>query len=141
MQVQWKSIKQLKSLSIDLWILVPTGMGVNRLLKNNGEISDAWIYRLEQFLGLSKTEIRDYFYKTLVNQTLFGAEENIYKENNAIEAAAKLYQTKLKEIFQFVSEPFVMRNSNKSPMYHFYMATNNINALKIANDVIRPKFR
>jgi len=140
MQVKWRSIEQLKGLSIDLWILVPTGMGVNRLLKNNGEISDAWIQRLEQFLGMSEKEIREYFYKTPIKYTLFGEEESIQKENNAIETAAKLYQGKLKEVFKFVSEPFVMRNSNNSPMYHFYMATNNKTALKIANDVIKPKF-
>lgn len=140
MQVKWQSIKQLKDMGVDLWILVPTGMGVNRLLKNNSDISDEWIQKLEEFLGMDESEIRNYFYKTATNYTLFGIEESIQKENNAIEAAAKLYQKKLQEVFKFVSDPFVMRNSTNSPMYHFYMATNNKTALKIANDVIRPKF-
>lgn len=35
MTVNWKSIESLKGLGIDLWILVPTGLGVNRLLKND----------------------------------------------------------------------------------------------------------
>ncbi len=141
MQVIWQSIENLKNLGIDLWILVPTGMGVNRLLKNNGEISDEWISRLEKFLGMPEKAIREYFYRSVTRLTLFGEEENIQKENNAIEAAAKLYQSKLKEVFSFVSEPFIMRNSTNSPMYHFYMATNNKTALKIANDVIKPNFK
>ncbi len=41
MQVEWRSIENLRGLPIDMWILVPTGLGVNRLLKKDGEISDA----------------------------------------------------------------------------------------------------
>ena len=33
MDLKWSSIEVLKGLGIDLWILVPTGIGVNRLLK------------------------------------------------------------------------------------------------------------
>jgi three-Cys-motif partner protein len=141
MQVEWSSIEALKGLGIDMWILVPTGMGVNRLLKNNGEISNEWIERLEKFLGLNENEIRNYFYKSNKQQTLFGEIETIEKEKNAINVAAQLYKTRLNEVFKFVSEPFVMRNSTNSPMFHFYMATNNKTALKIANDVIKPKFK
>jgi hypothetical protein len=39
---------------MDMWVLVPTGLGVNRLLKNNGQISDAWLEKLEKFLGLDR---------------------------------------------------------------------------------------
>jgi hypothetical protein len=116
-------------------------MGVNRLLKNNGEISNEWIERLEKFLGLNENEIRNYFYKSNKQQTLFGEIETIEKEKNAINVAAQLYKTRLNEVFKFVSEPFVMRNSTNSPIFHFYMATNNKTALKIANDVIKPKFK
>jgi three-Cys-motif partner protein len=54
MQVEWRSIENLRGLPIDMWILVPTGLGVNRLLKNNGRISDAWLEKLEIFLGLTR---------------------------------------------------------------------------------------
>jgi three-Cys-motif partner protein len=49
MQVEWRSIECLRGLPMDMWVLVPTGLGVNRLLKNNGQISDAWLERLEIF--------------------------------------------------------------------------------------------
>ena len=37
MVVNWSSIQILKGLGVDLWILVPTGIGVARLLKNMGK--------------------------------------------------------------------------------------------------------
>ncbi|MEO8862216.1 MAG: three-Cys-motif partner protein TcmP, partial [Ginsengibacter sp.] len=54
MSVNWSSIEALNKLGIDLWILVPTGMGVNRLLKKDYNISEAWLSKLEKFLGLSR---------------------------------------------------------------------------------------
>jgi three-Cys-motif partner protein len=49
MQVNWKSLEVLKNLPIDLWILTPTGVGTNRLLKKNGNIRDSWLKKLEDF--------------------------------------------------------------------------------------------
>lgn len=141
MAVNWSSLEILKGLSIDLWILVPTGMGVNRLLKNDGKISDAWLQKLEAFLGMSAQSILNYFYKEKTTVTLFGEETIFEKEKNAIEKAAILYKEKLGEIFDFVSDPFVMKNSTNSIMYHFMMATNNKTAIKIANSVIKPKYK
>jgi three-Cys-motif partner protein len=141
MSVDWASIEALKGLGIDLWILVPTGMGINRLLKNDGKISDAWIEKLKRFLGLSKEEILNHFYKEAKRITLFGEETVFEKEKNAIQKAGILYSDRLKTVFTFVSESFVMKNSTNSIMYHFMMATNNATALKIANDVIKPKYK
>ena len=141
MSVNWKAIESLKGLGIDLWILVPTGLGVNRLLKNNGDISESWFTKLEAFLGLSKEEIKVHFYKTQVTNTLFGPETIIEKEKDAINKIGDLYKNKLSEVFKYVSESFIMRNANNSIMYHFMMATNNPAALKIANDVIKPKYK
>jgi three-Cys-motif partner protein len=141
MQVQWKSIKALKDLPIDLWILVPTGLGVNRLLKNDGNISDAWLEKLMTSLDISEEEIRKFFYKTITTPTLFGDDTRTQKEENAIEKAAELYQKHLNEIFEHVSNPFRLRNSTGTVMYHLFMASNNSTAQKIANDIIRPKLK
>lgn len=141
MAVNWNSIEALKGLGVDLWILVPTGLGVNRLLKNNGDISESWFVKLETFLGMSKDEIRSHFYKKQMNQTLFGTEINVEKERDSITKIGELYKSRLKNVFTYVSESFIMRNKNNSIMYHFMMATNNPVALKIANDVIKPKYK
>ena len=141
MSVNWDSITTLENLGIDLWILVPTGVGVNRLLKTDGKISEAWLFKLEKFLGLTKEIIFDYFYKTDIVHTLFGEDTFIQKEKNAIQKVGNIYSQKLKEVFKYVSEPFVLKNSSNSIMYHFMMATNNKAALNIANHVIKPKYK
>jgi len=141
MTVNWESIECLKGLGIDLWILVPTGIGVGRLLTNNGEIDEQWLNRLEIFLGLKKEEIKSHFYKEHLVTTLFGDTTSIQKEKNTIEKAGLLYKEKLKTVFSYVSDSFVMKNSMNSIMYHFMMATNNPAGLKIANDIIKPKYK
>jgi three-Cys-motif partner protein len=141
MSVNWASLEALKGLGVDLWILVPTGMGVNRLLKNDGKISNAWLEKLEKFMGMNSENILKYFYKEKTELTLFGEQTIIQKEKDTIDIAAKLYKSRLNEVFEFVSEPFVMKNSTNSIMYHFMMATNNKTAIKIANDVIKPKYK
>lgn len=135
MQVEWRSIESLKGLPIDMWILVPTGLGVNRLLKRNGQISDAWLKRLESFLGLERNEIERWFYKKV--ETLFENITFVEKENDAISISAKLYQKRLKEVFKFVSKPFELRNSSNSVMYHLFLTSNNKTAEKIANDIVK----
>lgn len=141
MSVNWSSIEALKGLGVDLWILVPTGIGIGRLLKNDGNISEAWLSKLEKFLGLSQEKIKKHFYKTKEQNTLFGIETIIEKEKNTVNKAGELYKQRLNTIFKFVSESFVMKNSTNSIMYHFMMATNNPTALKIANEVIKPKYK
>ncbi len=142
MTVNWDSIEKLKGLGIDFWILVPTGVGVNRLLIRNIEnIPKGWLGKLEKFLGLSKEEILAHFYSSKTVNTLFGDETLTNKEESAINKIGELYRQRLKTVFNFVSESFVMRNSTNSIMYHFMMATNNETALKLANDVIKPKYR
>lgn len=145
MSLKWDSITELKGLGIYVWILVPTGVGANRLLVNDGNIPESWLRTLESFLGVTREEIKKQFYrKEPYSSSLFGdaiSTEEIRKEADTVNKLAKLYSNKLKEIFKFVSDPFVMRNSVNSIMYHFMMATNNPTALKIANEVIKPKYK
>ncbi len=63
------------------------------------------------------------------------------KEKDAIEKAGELYRKRLNEVFKFVSESFRIKNSTGTIMYHFMMASNNPAALKIANDIIKPKYK
>jgi three-Cys-motif partner protein len=135
MQVEWRSIECLRQLPIDMWVLVPTGMGVNRLLKTNGKISDAWLEKLEIFLGLPREEIEKYFYKK--RNTLFPDITEIKKQEDAIEKSARLYRDRLKEVFEFVSKPYELKNTSNSVMFHLFLASNNNAAIKIANDIVK----
>jgi three-Cys-motif partner protein len=135
MQVEWRAIEILRGLPVDIWVLVPTGLGVNRLLTKNGKISDAWLDRLEIFLGLTRREIENIFYKKI--ETLFPDITYIKKEEDAIDKSAKLYRNRLKEVFKFVSKPYELKNSSNSIMYHLFLASNNETAVKIGNDIVK----
>lgn len=134
MQVEWRSIECLRGLKMDIWILVPTGLGVNRLLKNNGQISEAWLEKLEKFLGLERNVIEAHFYNK--QKTLFGEIMKV-KVENAIKKSASLYQSRLKSVFECVSNAYELKNSANSIMYHLFLASNNSTALKIANEIVR----
>ena len=141
MSVNWDSIESLKGTGVDLWILVPTGIGIGRMLTKNGIIEDSWLSRLELFLGMDRKDITAHFYTNRTHQTLFETVDYIEKEKGAIEKAGELYRKKLNTVFKHVSDSFVMKNGNNVIMYHFMMATNNKAGLTIANDIIKPKYK
>ena len=71
MQVRWETIEAIaQTKAIDLWLLFPLGVAVNRMLKNDGKINELWAQKLDSIFGS-----RDWyseFYKTNVNIGLFG---------------------------------------------------------------------
>ena len=135
MQVSWETLTRLKGTGTDLWILVPTGVIVNRLLDRKGQLTH--IERLTSFFGKDEAFLRNYFYKTNTEQTLFGENEVVRKVEQPIQKIAELYTLQLKEIFKYVSpNPLVLRNSCNTPIFHFVFASNNKAAMNIANDII-----
>ena len=138
MQVDWKSIELLKGTRTDLWILIPTGVIVNRLLDRKGELT--YIYKLTSFFGKDESFLKDYFYKKKTVDTLFGEKEIIEKVKKPIEKIAELYIEQLNTIFDHVTEkPLVLYNSRKTPIFHFACASNNSTAIKIASQIIDKK--
>lgn len=136
MQIDWNSIAELKDTRSDVWILVPTGVIVNRLLDRAGklEFSD----KLQSFFGLPIEEIKAHFYVEKKVQTLFGEEEIITKVSQPIEKIARLYAERMKTIWKHVTdEPLVLKNRKGSPIFHFVFASNNQNAKKIAKQIIQ----
>ena len=135
MQINWESIALLKETRSDIWILLPTGVVVNRLLNRNGEIRNQ--KKLESFFGLNETEIKNHFYRTEIKSTLFGETEIVEKIKNPIEQIAFLYAKQLKTIWKYVTEkPLALYNSKNVPIFHFVFASNNQSALKIASQII-----
>ncbi len=136
MEVNWSSISCLKGLAVDMWLLIPTGIGVNRLLKNDHIISESWWAKLESFYGLSRDLLDNEFYNYTKVVTLFGEEEVVRKNSKILQRIEETYINRLKEVFSFVSKPYILKNMNNSVMFHFVLASNNIAAVKIANDII-----
>ena len=138
MQVDWKSIELLKGTRTDLWILIPTGVIVNRLLDRKGELTH--IEKLTSFFGKDENFLRDYFYKKRTVETLFGETEIVEKVKQPIEKIAKLYIEQLGKIYKhFTDKPLVLCNSRHTPIFHFACASNNPTAIKIAKQIINKK--
>jgi three-Cys-motif partner protein len=138
MQIDWSSIELLKNKRVDLWILIPSGVIINRFLDRKGKL--IFIKKLESYFGLSEDKIRKKFYETSIIETLFGPETINTKTNDSIKKIAEVYIEKLKQIFKFVSEePLKLFNTRNFPIYHFVFASNNKTAYNIANQIIDKK--
>ena len=140
MSINRDSIVALAGNGIDLWILVPTGSIVNRLIQKNGELR--YPEKLEDFFGLPQQVIFDRFYeKKEAEANLFDmGREEVRKVKNIIGEIDQLYRDQLGQIFPYVTpEPLVMRNSRGLPIFHFVCASHNETAVKIAQQIINKK--
>jgi three-Cys-motif partner protein len=78
-QVDWSLIEAIaKTRAVDLWILFPLGVAVNRLLAKADLPPEKWAQALTRILGTEGW--RDAFYSRQVEPTLFGDEEVRTKE-------------------------------------------------------------
>lgn len=135
MQVDWSSIEKLKGTSTDLWILIPTGVIVNRLLDRKCKLTH--IEKLTSFFGKDEAFLKNYFYNTRQETTLFGDTEVVEKVQEPIRMIANLYIQQMKTIFKYVTEePLVLYNTRNTPIFHFACASNNESAVKIAHEII-----
>lgn len=135
MSIKWNTIKAISRESVDLWILLPSGVIINRLIKTDGTLM--YPQKLVEFFGMSEDEIKQWFYEHKEEQTLFGAVEWYEKKNNPIKLIANLFCERLGELFPHVTnEPLVMRNNHNVPIFHFVCASFNKTAVKIAQQII-----
>jgi len=138
MQIDWASIEKLKDNRVDLWILIPSGVIINRFLDKKGKLK--FSNKLQSYFGMSEDEIKNIFYKIETQETLFGSIDVTIKIEDSINTIAEIYIQKLKKIFKFVSEtPLKLLNTKNVPIYHFVFAANKETALKIAKDIIEKK--
>ena len=142
MQVEWKTIEIIaRTKAIDMWLLFPLGIGVNRLLTKNFEnLPKSWINRLNRLLGDESWQ--EDFYKPVKQQTLFVTEQKRVKAAN-MESISQYFERRLKNTFAGVAPSFVLFNSVRNPIYLMCFAVGNDSpkakglALKFANHVIK----
>ena len=140
MQVEWETIEAIAATkAIDLWLLFPLGVGVNRLLTRSGDIPPSWRARLDKLLG--KRDWYDKFYRVESEPNLFSTnEDHVVKATT--ETIGRYFVERLKEVFPGVAEePRVLRNSARCPLYLLCFAASNKNAspiaLRIANHLLK----
>lgn len=124
MQVDWSTMEAIADTkAIDVWVLFPLGMAVNRLLRRDGKIPESWKKSLNRIFGTE--EWYDYFYKTKEKKDMFGQEIVIEKTAN-IDTIAEFYCKRLKEIFPGVANnPKILLNAKSSPLFLFCFAMSN----------------
>lgn len=139
MQVEWKTIEAVAATkAIDLWLLVPLGMGMNRLAPKSGRLPESWRQRMDAFLGTA--DWYDEFYKVETKPTLFG--DQLVQVKASMDVMARYFNNRLKQVFAGVAEePGVLWNSSKNPLYMFCFAVGNERgkdiALRIANHLLK----
>lgn len=140
MQVEWSTIEAVaQTKKIDLWLLFPLGIGVNRLLKKSGDIPESWRHRLNLLLGTDDW-YKEFYEKESV-PTLYGDdEERLVKVK--METIGRYFNNRLKSIFAGVAEePGVLRNSSNNPLYLLCFAVGNESgksiALRIAQHLLK----
>jgi three-Cys-motif partner protein len=139
MDVEWSVIEGLgKTQAVDLWILFPLGVAVNRLLTKSGPPPEGWARALTRIFGTD--EWKDAFYPRYKVLTLFG-EEEIQPKQADFEKIGQFFINRLKTAFIAVSpNPLALLNSRNNPLYLLCFAVANPRgaptALRIANYIL-----
>lgn len=131
MQVEWTTIETVaRTQAIDLWLLFPLGIGVNRLLTTSGDIPQSWRRRLDLLLGTE--DWYEEFYKVETTPTLFGGDqERVVKATT--DTIGRYFNARLNGVFAGVAaEPGVLRNSRNNPLYLLCFAVGNPRGKEIA---------
>jgi three-Cys-motif partner protein len=116
MQVSWKTMEVIaESKIIDVMILFPLGVAVNRLLRKDGRIREAEKGRLNECFGSPAWEAA--FYTASPQAELFAERQPLIKTTN-LENIGRYYNDRLKSIFAEVApNPVYLRNTKNNPLY------------------------
>lgn len=140
MAVKWNTIEAIANTqAIDLWILFPLGMAVNRLLRKDAKINRTVQNTLNEFFG-TEDWFKE-FYKNDESPSLFGPLSGQQKvaDFDSIEA---YFIKRLESVFTKVAKnPLRLYNRRNNPLYLLCFAAGNptgaSTAVKIAQDILK----
>lgn len=135
MQVSWKTIEDVaKTEAIDMFLLFPAGIGVNRMLPGHGNIPDSWRKRLDDILGVPESVWYPEFFNK--EPDLFGGIQ--LEKTATIASIGAFFVKRLKTIFDHVApKPLELKNDSGSSLNLLCFAAKNSTALKIADHVLK----
>lgn len=142
MQVDWTTLLAIaQTQAIDLWLLFPLGVAVNRLLTRHRPPPEEWGRALTRILGTDGW--REAFYAKREEATLFGTESLEYRQVG-LEEIADFFLKRLRTIFAGVAKNALsLSNSKGQPIYLLCFAAGNKRgartAVKIAQDILKPQ--
>lgn len=131
LQVEWATLEAVAATrAIDMWLLFPLGIGVNRMLPRSGEVPETWRRRLDTLFGTP--EWFDEFYRLESRPSLFDDDE-VFLDKATMERMAGYFNDRLGSIFAGVApQPGILRNSVNNPLYLLCFAVGNPRARKVA---------
>lgn len=113
-----------KTKAIDLWLLFPLGMGVNRLLKTNGVPHKAFADKLTRVFG--DTDWENAFYRPPATLDMFPDDPARAIKQTDFTAIGEHYMERLRTHFAGVApRTKVLFNSRGNPMYWLLFAAAN----------------
>jgi len=139
MQVEWSTIEAMANTeSIDLWILFPLGVGVNRLLMKQRPPAGSWADRLTLIFGTDAWQKA--FYHESTQADLFSKTPDVIKDAD-FKTIAAYWVTRLQSVFADVARNLLpLRNSRNVPIYLLSFAAANPRgsktAVQIAQDIL-----
>ncbi|MCL4238595.1 MAG: three-Cys-motif partner protein TcmP [Anaerolineae bacterium] len=140
MEVEWQTIEAIaRTQAIDLWLLFPLGIAVNRLLKRDSNIGTAVRNALNRLFGAE--DWYETFYETTTRISLFGPETHRHKVSD-FDTIAEYMIKRLRTVFPGVAQnPLPLLNSRNNPLYLLCFAAGNpkgaTTAVKIAQDILK----
>ncbi len=117
LQVTWDTLVVIaRTKALDVWILFPSGMGLNRLLTKSGDIPREWQETLDRSLGTKGW--RTAFYRTEQEADLFeGPRSKTVKDADPMKLE-RYYLDCLRKIFPTVMNKCIrLTNSKDQTMY------------------------
>jgi len=140
MQVEWATLEAIAATrAIDLWLLFPLGVAVNRLLTRAGPPPAEWADALTRIFGTP--DWKQAFYPKKREETLFGTEETERKKAT-LGAIGEFFVARLSTIFAKVADnPLPLVNARNTPIYLLCFAAGNprgaATAVRIAQDILK----
>lgn len=142
MQVSWTTIRAIaETKAVDLWLLFPLGIAVNRMLPKHGQIPSGWRKRLDLIFG--DLDWYSSFYETQGTPSLFGGIDETPVKRVDYSAISSYFVKRLKTVFPHVAEnPLPLLNSSNCPLYLLCFAAGNPKggpiAKRIAEYILKP---
>lgn len=139
MQVSWPTLEAIaRTQAIDLWILFPLGVAVNRMLTKDGQIDEKWKGKLDEIFG--RRDWYDTFYEADSQTPLFSAATKMQKTAD-FAVIMTYYVNRLKTVFHHVAQNLLpLYNSKNNPLYALFFAAGNPKggktAVKIAQHIL-----
>jgi three-Cys-motif partner protein len=140
MEVEWSTMEAIsRTQAIDVWILFPAGIGVNRQLPLDGNVPEWARTTFTRLFGTP--DWYDRFYEKPATPDMFGGANRVQKIGSS-DVIVAFYRERLESIFPHVaSNPLVLCNSNNAPMFALFFAAAHpkygATAVKIAQEVLQ----